>query len=125
MGDVDGATALLCAVQENAGITRLLKANADPNIATKEEGITPLMIAAHIGELGPVLELVEAGADPKAVNKQDGANALIMASQSNSVEVVEELVGISDVNYKASDGSTALLVAALEGNHDVARILLD
>jgi N-acyl-D-amino-acid deacylase len=91
-----GITALMCAVRDPAKVRRLLAAGANPNAAAKS-GHTSLMLAAdYDGAAESVRLLLDRGADPNAVAMQ----AIFPAA-------------------------TALRNAALHGNVEVAKLLLD
>jgi ankyrin repeat protein len=91
-----GITALMCAVRDPEKVRRLLSAGSNPNAAAKS-GHTALMLAADYDRAADsVRALLDRGADPNAVAMQ----AIV-------------------------PGATALRNAALHGDMDVARLLLD
>ncbi|MGH9314246.1 MAG: ankyrin repeat domain-containing protein, partial [Vicinamibacterales bacterium] len=91
-----GITALMCAVRDPAKVRRLLAAGAHPNAAAKS-GHTALMLAAdYDGAAESVRALLDRGADSNAVAMQ----AIFPAA-------------------------TALRSAALRGDVEVAKLLLD
>ena len=57
-----------------------------------EDGMTTLMIAAHVGSAEIVRLLLDAGADPM-VTAEDGRTALSVAEQEGNLEVAEVLRG--------------------------------
>jgi rhodanese-related sulfurtransferase len=93
--------------------------------AVLDNGITPLMRASKLGEVGAVFELLQAGADLHATNI-DGNNALWMACVGESIETMDVLIraGI-DMNHQNDNGATCLMYAASTGKHAVVEKLLN
>ena len=92
----------------------------------KNDGATPLFIAAQKGH-GKVVEalLQHADTEPnKAIN--DGATPLFMAAQKGHDKIVEILLshGTIDVNKAEDDGATPLYIASQEGHMEVVKVLL-
>ncbi len=105
-------------------------------------GQSPLMWSAAKNNAAAVSLLLEAGADLKARTKNTpagraqvtvflspqptGFTALLFAVRAGSVGAVKTLLdGGADVNDTLSDGESALVVAAANGNWEVAGLLLD
>ncbi len=142
-----GATALMWAVHDSARVKLLLESGANPN-ARSAEGRTPLLVAARqAGSLQVIRMLVAYGADSKAKDNLQG-NALIMAAEAGDVDMVKYFVGQGlPVNEQAhpaygmprfgrmpegfgksmegAKGYSALMAAAVAGNTDCVRYLLE
>jgi uncharacterized protein len=100
-------------------------------------GATPLLIAAHAGEVEIMRLLIAHGADP-LVTTNDGTTPLMMAAGLGTAED-ETLIPVSsrlaaatlcvelgmDVNATNEAGNTALHATAFLGLDNVARFLLD
>ncbi len=85
---------------------------------------TPLMKAAHLGNVGVIRELLSAGADIAARNA-DGNNALWLACVGRHLDAIDALVeaGI-DLDNSNDNGATALMYASSSGKADVVAHLL-
>ena len=70
-----------------AAVVDRVRANADVN-RPMPDGLTPLMIAAGLGQPQMVEILLTAGADVLAIETRGGATALHKAALSGSVDVV-------------------------------------
>ena len=93
-------------------ITALLKAGAKIDDTYKEEpvnGRTPLLIAAETNESPATLSaLIKAGADKKAAN-ENGENALMIAvSKNKSMDVIEALIPLFDLNARDNSCESVL-----------------
>jgi len=138
-----------------AMVDRLLKAGADANAALTPAGDTAVMMAARTGAAGAIRVLMEAGANVNAKETWGGTTALMWAVSENHAEAARLLIGGgADVNARsnyvaaangrgfegrtpvanrndpkveefASGWLTPLMLAAREGNVDMARILVD
>jgi len=119
--------------EEKVDFTALLNAlnKSNVNYKTKENGWTPLMIAAGLGgakKSGVVIKkLKELGANASIVDG-DGWNALHWAAFHGSVKGAECLLenfgsaaGLQDVKDK--EGKTPVEHATAEKNHDVVKVL--
>ena len=102
---------------------------ADVDIAARDDGTTPLFVAASNGHTEVVRVLVEEGkADVDKATSDDGATPLLIAAQNAHMEVVQLLVkeGNADVDKAASDdGSTPLCAAAANGHAEIVRLLVE
>jgi thiosulfate/3-mercaptopyruvate sulfurtransferase len=85
---------------------------------------TPLMKAAHLGNVAVIRELLAAGAEISARNA-DGNNALWLACVGRHLDAIDALVeaGI-DVDNSNDNGATALMYASSSGKADVVAHLL-
>jgi hypothetical protein len=83
--------------------------------------------AAQIDDAETISSLLERGLDPNLVDEGRGDNGLIIAVREGSMRVFNVLVNASniDVNVKARNGDTALMVAAFKGNRGAVEALLD
>lgn len=125
----DGTTALhWAAYQEDVEMAELLlEAGADIGVKTRIGEMTPLFMAAKVGN-GTIIELLlEAGADPNVGQTENGTTPLMLAAASGSVDAVRALLdagvetGAKDINQ----GQTALMFAAAPGRTDVVRLLVE
>jgi ankyrin repeat protein len=115
-----GATALMAASKYGRidVVNKLLeqKANLD---ARGKQGVTALMLAAENGQVEIVKLLLNKNADPN-LEDQTGWSALMKAVYQGSTGCVEALAARS-----RQEVNRALLVAALTGHKEVAKILID
>ena len=121
----DGMTALHWAVYQNdLEMARLLtEAGADIHAVTREEALTPLLMAGGTGNAKLIEFLLDAGADAKSANSI-GTTVLMEAAASGSVAAVETLLDHgADANAKALRDQTALMFAAARNRADVVRAL--
>jgi ankyrin repeat protein len=135
-------------------IDRLLKSGADANAPLTTAGDTALMMAARTGKTEALRVLVEAGANVNAKESWGGTTALMWAVSEGHPEAAKLLIDAgADVNARSNyvaaangrgfegrtplanrtDGKpeefasgwlTPLMLAAREGNVDVARLLV-
>ena len=104
-------------MHSNAEHWKILKAiESGANIETKVPGgMTPLLVAAHNGEVEMVRTLLDRGANVNVRNRHE-ATPLILATSNNHASVVPLLlVHGASINAKNEDGRTALCMAALRG----------
>lgn len=87
-------------------------------------GMTPLMRASKLGEIGIVFDLLQAGATLDSTNS-DGNNALWLACVGENLETIDLLLraGI-DINHQNDNGANCLMYAASTGKHAVLEKLL-
>jgi ankyrin repeat protein len=97
------------------------------NEPNKEEGFTPLGLAAFFGHGDAVKVLLDHGAEIDGTDKSRFANtALDAAVAANHAEVVKVLLAAgAKVEVRAVDGYTPLHKAAANGNLEIVRMLLD
>jgi len=135
-------------------LDRLLKAGADVNAPLTPAGDTALMLAARTGKTSAIRVLLEAAGNPNAVESWGGTTALMWAVSEGHADAAKMLIaGGANVNARshyvaaangrgfegrtplanstdakaaefASGWLTPLLIAAREGNVQLARILL-
>jgi uncharacterized protein len=147
-----GYTGLMVAAERGRAdiVKLLLDHKADPNAAGRD-GTTALMLAAENNQPEILKLLIGRGADP---NRQDnnGWTAVLKAAYQGNPKCIEVLASHSkleldrallvatllekkdavkalldngaEVDFKASDGRTPLILAAGKGNKDIVEVLL-
>jgi ankyrin repeat protein len=90
---------------------------------TQAELDSALRLAARGGTGEDVRRLLGAGADPRATDPSQ-VTALIFATLLGNAQIVEALLGVSDLNARTCDGETALMAAAQMGCAEVVAKLL-
>ncbi|MFE3145010.1 ankyrin repeat domain-containing protein [Streptomyces scopuliridis] len=105
--------------------TSLLHAGTDPNLRDAD-GLTPLMIAAGLGQPYMVDLLLAAGADVFGVERRMGATALHKAAQSGNVDVIGSLLDHGAFVDQQSPilGNTPLMDAVLHKQEEAVELLL-
>jgi ankyrin repeat protein len=117
----------LAANDSDAVLYRLLaEAGADPNVQSRAEGNTALMIAVDAGAAGAVQRLLECGASA-AIARKDGLTALHMAVSKGEIAIARSLLEAdADANARGiGNGGTALHVAAARGKLPMIDLLLE
>lgn len=113
----DGMTALhWAAYRDDLEAARLLlEAGANLKAATRDQAITPLILAAKNGDADMIDALLRAGAGPN-VATTDGMTPLMAAALSGRADAAQVLLdGGADVNAKeAGHHQTALMFAAAQ-----------
>ena len=147
-----GVTGLMAATERGRAdiVKLLLDHKADPNAAGRD-GVTALMLGAENNQPEILKLLISRGADP---NRQDnnGWTAVLKAAYQGNAKCIEILAAHSkleldrallvatlmerkdavkvlldngaEVDFKASDGRTPLILAAGKGNKDIVEELL-
>ncbi len=86
--------------------------------------VTPLMKAAHLGDVAILRMLIAAGA-PLDVKNGDGANALWLACVGRHLDAIDMLIDAGiDIDNRNDNGATALMYAASAGIAAVVERLL-
>jgi ankyrin repeat protein len=127
-GEKTGDSALYKAVGARSStqgrLVRLLIARGANVNETTENGETPLMRAAELGNDEIVKLLLESGANPKAATSW-GRTVLMQAALSGGVEMVQLLMSKGvDINAKDDRNSTALSLAQDRGYNAVIELLI-
>ena len=105
-------------------VDTFLEHGANVNVADLWHGFTILRIASEEGHTEIVKRLIAKGADAKAVDNL-GETALHRAAAWGHLDVVRELIPISDVNAENIGGITPIMWA-MKGRHiDVIAELID
>lgn len=83
--------------------------------------------AVRLDNVKLVRSLLQRGFDPNTVDEQRGDTGLIIAVREDAGKVVDLLLNTKDVNLdaRARNGDTALMMAAYKGKYDLVKALLD
>ena len=109
--------------QDNTAVRALLKERVDVN-ASRADGVTALLYAAHWGDLEVVDLLLGAGADANRATDH-GVTPLARACENANITLVERLLKAgANPNAAQIGGLTPLMIAAETGNAPVVRALL-
>jgi ankyrin repeat protein len=83
--------------------------------------------AVQIDDDQAVAELLQRGFDPNTVERSRGDSALMIAIRENAMRVFAALLKARnlDVDQKAANGDTALMLAAFKANKPAVKALLD
>ena len=94
------------------------------DVDERDNGETPLIVAAHTRYEDIVQVLLDAGSNVNAENPH-GGTALMAAASKGNPDIVQSLLAAgADVNRKDHQGYTALIWVAMIGHVSVAQILL-
>lgn len=101
-------------------VNALLAKSADPNIATTDDGSTPLLLAAQAGNEDVAAALLDAGANPNLACTDDNQTALYVAAETGQHAIVVMLLGsgAKQVSRTDGEGPATPLLAALANGHD-------
>ncbi|MBV9107646.1 MAG: ankyrin repeat domain-containing protein [Verrucomicrobia bacterium] len=115
-----GSTALMAAAKNGRieVVKKLLDQKVDVN-AVGKQGVTALMLAAQNNQVEIVKLLLKKNADPN-VEDQTGWSALMKAVYQGNTDCVAALAARS-----RQEVNRGLLIAALTGHKEIAKILLD
>ena len=82
--------------------------------------------AVKIDDAATVKSLLARGFDPNTIEAERGDTGLILALRENSMSVFETLLNARDLNLeaKATNGDTALMIACFKGNKPAVEALL-
>ena len=126
-----GVTALYIAARAGDAVaTRmLLAAGADANVALPTSGETVLMTAAKAGNADVVRALLTGGAEDVSLSELADARAAALVAEGAGYSAPANPAvpnNYADVNARERlYGRTALMIAALEGHLEVARLLVE
>ena len=94
------------------------------DIDERQNGETPLIVAAHTRYADIVQVLLNAGSDVNAENRS-GHTALMAAALRGNPDIVQSLLAAgADVNRKDHQGHTALIFAVTMGHPSIVQILI-
>jgi ankyrin repeat protein len=109
--------------QDKVAMRALLKQGVDVN-ATRADGATALLWAAHFDDLETVDLLLKAGAKVNAADDH-GLTPLAQACENANVALVERLLAAgANINAAQTSGLTPLMIAAHTGNLPIVKTLL-
>lgn len=82
--------------------------------------------AVKMDDAGTINSLLARGFDPNSIEPQRGETGLILALRENAARVIEALLNAPgiDLERKAKNGDTALMIACYKGNKPVVEALL-
>jgi quinoprotein dehydrogenase-associated probable ABC transporter substrate-binding protein len=125
--DGEGNTALINAVRFGFGplADALLAQHADPNLADRASGWTPLMFAAWGDDAALVQALARSGAQLEARN-HDAITALGIAAQNGKLQGAQALIAAgAQVNGSlAGGGYSPLMLATISGSDELVQALI-
>jgi ankyrin repeat protein len=129
LADNEGRTALMLAAEKGqlATVQALLGSPGIYIDAKKDDGVTAFYLAAVNGHCDLVKALIKKGANVNIVNTDKRRTALMLAAAFGYLTTVQALLdapGI-DINAKKYYGVTTLYYAAIRGQYDVVKALID
>lgn len=83
--------------------------------------------AAKLDDVKTVRALLQRGFDPNTVEEERGETGLIIAVREDATKVFDLLLNTKDINLnaRARNGDSALMIAAYKGRYDAVKTLLD
>ncbi|HEX5048460.1 MAG TPA: ankyrin repeat domain-containing protein [Gammaproteobacteria bacterium] len=124
----EGETLLMTAARTGdvPTVQTLLAAGADPNATEQRGGQTALMLAAAENNGPAIAALLAGGAERDKREATGDLTALAFAVRTGSVVAARALLDAgADPNATLRDGTSMLLLAAINQNYEVASALLD
>ena len=111
------------AKQDTETVRALLDEGVDVN-ASRADGVTAILWAAHWDDLDTTDRLLRAGASVNAADDH-GVTPLARASENGSIAMVEKLLEAgADANAAQTSGLTPLMIASRTGSVAVVEVLL-
>ena len=105
-------------------VKRILATGADINHRSDPGGLTALLIASYVGDVGIVRELLAHKADPNIENA-DHELALHACAASANFEIVQMLINAgSQIDHRDQHKRTPLIVHSQQGHSDTVSLLL-
>jgi ankyrin repeat protein len=126
LGATDLDAKLLQAVQKAnpTDVLALLAAGADPN-ARAADGSTPMLYAAHFGDIASVQALLAAKGDPDLTNRY-GLGPMHEAALRADADMLRTLVAAgASVDLALPEGETPLMLASRTSGIDAVRFLIE
>ena len=122
----DDARVVTAAAERDVVALRALLVRHDIDVnATRADGTTALIWAAHWDDVDTLARLLTAGADPNVADDY-GVTALARAAENASASVTRKLLEAgANPNVAQESGLTPLMIAAHTGNAEVVRALRD
>lgn len=112
------------ATGDAAIVQRLIRAGADVD-HVDDNGLTALMLAAHLGHVDIAAILLDAGATPNPDPAHGKLSALLLAAESGRDAVIKLLVERgAQIDHVHDDGATALTAASAAGNESTVALLI-
>jgi ankyrin repeat protein len=124
----EGETLLMTAARTGdvATIEALLEAGADVDATESRGGQTALMLAAAENNAPAIAALLKAGANRDAVEGRGELTALAFAVRAGAVDAVTALLEAgAEASATLPDGTSMLVLAALNQSYEAASALLD
>jgi ankyrin repeat protein len=110
--------------RNSAAVRALLAAGADAN-ARAADGSTPMLYAAHFGDLDSVQALLGAKGDPNLTNRY-GFGPMHEAALRADAEQIEILLGAgAEVDLALPEGETPLMLASRTSGVEAVRLLIE
>jgi ankyrin repeat protein len=107
---------------DTATLKQLMHSGADPNMRD-DIGATPLMYAAAYGSLTDMSVLLDHGARVNGATKLGSTAMMWAAGDTAKLDIL--LKGGADANSKTKAGFSVLAAAAIRGNHNGVRLLIE
>lgn len=124
----EGETVLMTAARTGdvGTIDALVAAGADPNATERRGGQTALMLAAAENNGPAIAALLKAGAERDVREATGEFTALAFAVRGGAVDAARALLEAgADANATMPDGTSLLVLAAINANYEVGGVLLD
>ena len=120
---IDRLVARLCA----AGVLGVVAAGAIAAQAPNEKQVSSFFRAVQMDDASTVRKMVGTVVNANELNPLGGEPALVLAIREGSTAVVQDLLAHpgTDLERKAVNGNTALMMAAFKRDGDTVRALLD
>ena len=102
----------------------LIEREADLNVRSVDN-VTPLIAATVMGRQKVIQILLDANVDVNAKDNKGWTALIHLASVIDSPEIARALIKAhADINAVGKDGATALIVAAMKGNMELVKTLV-
>lgn len=108
----------------NECLDLLLRAGGDPNLCASSKAASPLYEACKETHVDCAITLLEQGADPHIANC-DGLYPIHIACNKGSIELVEELLKVTDKSLVENCGMSPVHSAAKEDEIEILELLIE